>query len=117
MRVYDLIAMSSRRQIQPEPREGLYGYLLNRMCHCASAPCNIRIALGEIVPDGVLLTPFSLGCFVSYRKASACFARVPHTNITLQTVDKFAKVLGVDARILVNIAEPLKTLKYTTFEH
>ncbi|BCL83754.1 hypothetical protein ccbrp13_62190 [Ktedonobacteria bacterium brp13] len=32
--------------------------MLNRIDHYAFAPYNIRIALREIVPDGVLLTPF-----------------------------------------------------------
>jgi hypothetical protein len=36
----------------------------------------LRIASREIVPDDVLLTPFFLECFVAYRKASVCFARV-----------------------------------------
>jgi hypothetical protein len=38
-----------------------------------------RIASREIVPDDVQLTPLFLECFVAYRKASACFARVLKT--------------------------------------
>ena len=76
---------ATSRFIRSKRRGGRRGTVFFMGQWCIATPCNAfgrypaRIASREIVPDGVLLTPFPLGCFVSYRKASACFAHVLKT--------------------------------------